>query len=403
EPVRIEVVTREGVVASLPQVAREQGGEGLWRVTLEAANGFALNRSYFLFGGAAPMVATLGQSGVTLMVTPEFEQQKSVLMRETLAVLAHYAEWMPAKLPPQMSVFVFYAPHDADHVEGFARPGGIVLQFGRAGMGHAQRRRVLVAHELFHLFNGEQLHFSKADYESAAWFREGLTQYMAILALRELGLLSPRQFLDIVSVAASTLLTQPDAHRTAESRSTMPYHRGFFLSWAIDSQWQSAKTGRSWAGFWRALSAQSWSEAFDNAKLREVLEGYSQFSFTGFFDMYVARQEATPVEAILQHQGLCLSQGLSLTYSAGLEFSLNARSATLLVTRVNAQMPAQQAGLTVGDRIVPVPDTRWRSQDSIHLQRVRGGHVQWLKLPTQMLTTPSLFVEPCAQSTVGSK
>ena len=114
---------------------------------------------------------------------------------------------MPEKLPQHISVFVFENPYDVFHSSGFARPQGIVLQFGREAILNTPDRRLLIAHELFHLFSGEQLHFAREDYEQVTWFVEGATQYIALKAIRSLGLIHEKQYLDILSDMAAPRVT----------------------------------------------------------------------------------------------------------------------------------------------------------------------------------------------------
>jgi predicted metalloprotease with PDZ domain len=121
---------------------------------------------------------------------------------------------------------------------GTGRRGGFVLELEpHAALDHDTL--LLVAHEAFHMWNGHMLIPTAAEEEQTRWFKEGLTHYIALRALGELGMSSERAMLTEIASAARRYkhspMTRlgPDAG-TPEQRAHDPYDRGLLLALSLD-------------------------------------------------------------------------------------------------------------------------------------------------------------------------
>jgi predicted metalloprotease with PDZ domain len=139
--------------------------------------------------------------------------------------------------------------------EGLARKGGVVLRVPSGWLSRdaeqTRQRRWLLAHEIFHRYNGESLYFAegapKTARARASAFTEGMTSYVAVLALAQLGWLDAAE-----TEALLVRLTAPTGVREGEGSA---YREGVAQSWALDKALRERSGGqRSVQGFWVLLS-----------------------------------------------------------------------------------------------------------------------------------------------------
>lgn len=371
-----------------------------------ASDSFDLIRSYWGFGDYRMLTARAQNLALTLVTDKQWPVEVGVVGREVMAIVDQYAEIFGNKLPSSIVVFLFSAAFDAHLSDGFARPGGTILQMGQKAARDPLRRRILLAHELFHLINGEGVRYGLEDFAETAWFREGVTQYMAAKALERAGLLSRLGFLDMLAKSSAKLLDlrtetllhtcYPDAN--FEARDDRAYHLGFVLAYGIEEQWRVYHTQLTLEGFWRELYAQ-WPRGarLSQADLQAALERYSGFDFTAFFEQFVKKSVLPPVELILARDGLCLRRSPVTKYELGMRYILNPKIARLVVGQVQDGMPAALAGLQVGDVIVPIANIDWRDASDKRLTRIRGAARRTLKMPSQASEAVNIWMEECSR------
>ena len=355
--------------------------------TYIAQTPFELTRSFWTFGQTRVRHQKTADTAWTLSSAPDWPPTPT----EYAQILDEYARWMPAKTPARVTLFLFTADFDADYRHGFARPGGVILQMGKRAATSPTPRRILLAHELFHLYNGESLKFDPQKYKETSWFREGMTQYLALASLMRLGLLNSTH---VSQWMASSLESAPTHD---ESRA---YALGYFISLAIDQQWRLHRTALSLQGFWTFLShSPRWHTLHTNASLRDALAEYSAFDFSAFFDMYIDGTKKLPVDDILRLAGLCRVPVTQFQFTLGLEVELDPKSARLLVKNILPGGLADQSGLKIGDWIIPAKDTSWLDDSTKNFTVIRTNHDKdssWsLKIPAAALPRKALVLSPC--------
>ena len=224
--------------------------------------------------------------------------------------------------------------------------------------------------------------------------REGMTQYLALKTLLGLGLLRQNDIYRWMgqSIERNTSSGQIIAGNSSENA----YHRGYFLSLAIEQQWARFNTGLSLENYWRYLAqTDAWQVAQTNRHLQKSLELYSGFDFSDFFRRYVYGSEPVPVKEILRMAGLCVVRRLYTTWSAGMSYRYEATDATLRVDRVDARGSAKQAGLRVGDVLVPQPDTSWQDNRDKQIGVIRKDKQLQMRIPVLQITANGVDVGPC--------
>lgn len=370
------------IVTTLVQMSKKVGLQGS-ETTYRSSDAFDLTRSYWGFGASRVLGGT--DSGISweVLVDPAWRTNVSALERELSQIIGYYAQMLPTRTPRHIAVFLMTVPFDADYHHGIARPGGVILELGQKAAGKSAQRRILMAHELFHLYNGEGLRFDATKYAETAWFREGMTQYMAMTALLSLGLMTRDQLYDWMGKSISKQVKGLyDA-----------YHHGFFLSLAIEQQWQLFGSDKNMQGFWQYLGRISqYDKSQTNGTIRAVLESYSSFDFGSFFQSYVKTGGQVPIESILSNNGLSYKRVKTYVYSTGIEYGMDAVNAQIVVKSVIPGSTGYQAGVRAGDIIVPEPDMSWEDDSDKRLVVIRGGRRTQMRIPVTPLPTEEVIV-----------
>ena len=379
------------IVSTLSLDESSSGGDN--GISFVAADKYELVRSYWTFGKQRIVTASSGRMSFILSIADDWTFPVESVERELIQILDDYDSWLGQRTPEHIAIYMFNAPHDADYHHGFARRGGLILQMGRYASSNAAVRRILVAHELFHLYNGEGLQYEPDDYAATAWMREGMTQYLALKSLVRLGLIKQS---DVNSWMGQSLERNPQSSQTHMKSSETAYHRGYFLSYAIDTQWSLYQTSLSLEGFWQFLAqSNSWTQLHNNASIQKQLELYSGFDFSAFFNQFIYGQQAVPVNDILKVSGICTENYKYAANTAGFSYTFRPDDAHLYVERVAPNGAAQLAGLRVGDIIVPQKDTSWQDNRDKQLRVIRKDKQIQVRIPVIQVLSNGVKVGMC--------
>ena len=137
--------------------------------------------------------ATARAGGVT-METVTFGKWQSRTDEIAAALRAHAATF--ARLFDDDSEHHYLAAFlEAERMGGEAYLDSYAMQADPASAASGWSR--IVAHELFHYWNGQRLRGD--DYIASQWFAEGITEYFALLSMAQNGLMSEQEVLDQLS------------------------------------------------------------------------------------------------------------------------------------------------------------------------------------------------------------
>lgn len=171
----------------------------------------------------------------------------------------------------------------------------------------------LIAHEIFHLWNGWQLH--GADYPGTQWFQEGFTEYTAQTALLRAGLLSPTGFLEMLS---NKLQRYREIKTSLEAIGTHKgpplYGGGALTAFAFDVMVRNATANqRSLRDFWRELLRETdgGKRAYAWKDLRAALERTAPGDWEGYYQSHVRGADPVPFDLVLPLVGLRLQRDAS--------------------------------------------------------------------------------------------
>lgn len=251
----------------------------------------------------------------------------------------------------------------------------------------------LIAHEFFHTWNVKQLRpaglkpydYQRENYTDLLWVAEGATSYYEHVALVRAGLITPSQFVDMLSglvdgdrrrIGSSVQSAEessfdawvkfskpnPDGANTTVSF----YDRGAQLSMVLDVLIRNASSGEhSLDDVMRELY-ERFPLSGPAYTTRDLLESSNQAAgvdLSWFFDRRVARPEPVDYESALRGAGLevYLTEAPSRrTIGAGFDDS----DGGARISSIETNSVAAKAGLLVGDVIVALND-----------RRVRGGEI----------------------------
>jgi len=318
------------------------------------------------------------------------------LASELACVVAQMDHWLDQPRRHDVTVLMVDARWDLSHLTGFLRGRAIVVQAGEEGLRMVARRRLLFAHELFHLYNGGVIHVATDERDTLAWFREGVTDYVSALILLNAGLIEADTFLsELSNHASSYLFDVPPARSRLEVRSRRPYDQGFLLALALDVMLREQTAGqRSLQGYWQWLLKQPSARPLTHRALREGLERYGRAGVESLLERYASPSTPLPLEALLEPLGLSVISHRTAVADFGFGVHYDAIKTELVVGAVSRDSAAWRAGLRPGDAIAVGDQTRLsRPGERLTLRVARSGGPWQLTLRAEQRWRPVVRVQ----------
>jgi predicted metalloprotease with PDZ domain len=310
----------------------------------------------------------------------DYDMQKIVPVVQR--IVATTTAWMDDR-PPQTYLFLYHFPRTS----------------GGGGMEHADstaidvNARVLdenpmalaevTAHEFFHVWNVKRIRpqslepvdYTKENYTTALWFCEGVTNTVEDYILLRAGLLDEPLYLRRLADSIGELERRP-AHLTQSAeassldawlekypyyrlpeRSISYYEKGQLLGVILDLSLRDATHGsaslRDLFHWMNQNYAQQARYFADSDGVRQAVEAVSHADFKSFFQRYVAGTEEIPWNDFFNGVGLTLVRHPQTVADPGFQAARNF-DAPPVITSIEPNSEAQQAGLAVGDSILEI-------------------------------------------------
>lgn len=247
----------------------------------------------------------------------------------------------------------------------------------------------LVAHEFFHLWNVKRIRpdalgpfdYTRENYTKLLWVAEGLTSYYENILLLRAGLISDRDYREMLADAIKSLQNTPgrlvmsveeasfDAwikyYRRDENsiNSQVSYYdKGALLGVLLDLEIGRASAGRrSLDDVMRYLYAEFYRKGrnYTPEDFQAACEKMASRSLDEFFRRYVRGRDELPYNSFLEAAGLRLEVKRSSNEPrAYLGAQLAQEGDRLIVRTVRAGTPAYDQGLNAGDQIVALDGKR---------------------------------------------
>jgi predicted metalloprotease with PDZ domain len=363
----------------------EETVQGPEHAELWVASNEALLRSLlWLSDDALQLESQSTHAQLDVVVEASFAPLSAVFSEQLAAIVDQLDRWVGHDPVPWRGLLLLDASWDRGAHEGFARGSSAILQLGPESAQDEQELTVLLAHELFHAYNGGQLRFAPDEYLKTQWFREGATSYVALLAAVHSGLLSEQRFLSMLAKHADGANAAPEHMELAAydlRRTRSAYDRGVILCMAIDLVLRDLSDNqRSFRAFWQYLSRSSrWQMEQSNQSLREALSDYAGMDFSPFFRDYVLAQTPLPIAALMRNAGLGVSMVEQVRGELGLELRYDVQRAALVVQQATGA--AKRAQLRSGDRLIPTRNTHFdNGLEPVEFEVERSGELLFLRV-----------------------
>ncbi|MBA2665097.1 MAG: hypothetical protein H0U74_22615 [Bradymonadaceae bacterium] len=257
----------------------------------------------------------IGTERMTIAFEPGFTQ-RSALVEAIAAIVAAYS----ARYGSQGEVSAFIGATDRmgpDAMRGMGRRGGFVLELP-LDVALDDQTLLLIAHEAFHMWNGHELVPEPVHERQTRWFKEGLTHYVALQTLRELGLIEEHTVRAGLAQAAQFYNRNPAIRGVSTAgidQVRLPYDQGMLLALKLDVAIRAASGSRLSLKHWLMdllLKARHAPGHYDQDALKRSLLGLvgpSGSSLGGIWDRHINRQVPINVAELFESIGLHWIEG----------------------------------------------------------------------------------------------
>lgn len=282
---------------------------------LRSASGSALVAStedlaenLIAFSRVAPDVVVAGGFRLNVVSFGHWQSARAEVRRVVGAVLPRLVATVGSR--DRANYVLVLLPHAESGGESFRASFALTLE-ASASRANIETWGNLVAHEVFHFWNGWRL--KGADYPSSQWFQEGFTEYAANLALVSSGLSRPEQFHERLAghvMKYRKLATPLDAPGTRKGQPL--YSGGALVAFIWDTKIRAATGGkRGFGDVMRALlrNTDAGARPYAWEDIQAALESVAPGDWKAFEQRYIHGTEPLPVGDAFARVGLRMTEG----------------------------------------------------------------------------------------------
>ena len=374
----------ENVTLSFPNPPEGWLAESATSVLMKSMGGV---RDFFF---KAPSFDALADGPIELGKFQEFDLPG---VKPRITVVVHGESWKKREVEEELKRICQYELKMMDdapfehytfilHIGKAAGGGGMEHSYSTAiGVSSADYVAGVAAHEFFHLWNVKRIRpaslepvdYTKEQYTRALWFAEGVTSTYGAYTLERSGLWSKDRFYEDLGEQIAELEERPaNRWQSAEQSSldawlekyplynqpdfSVSYYTkgqvlGDFLDILIRDRTDNAKSLDDVMRTMNQEFAKKHKAYRDSLDVRLTAEKVAGGSFEDFFAKYVSGIEPFPYQEILSLAGLQLRTVERRMAALGF-IAVRDAYGSLVVRSVDADGPAAQAGLRVGDAII---------------------------------------------------
>jgi predicted metalloprotease with PDZ domain len=250
-----------------------------------------------------------------------------------------------------------------------------------------QKYMSLVAHEFFHLWNVKRIRpkglevfdYDQENYTDSLWFCEGTTSFYDLVIPLRAGIYDAKCYLNKVSEAITQLQTIPGRKVQPVSESSFDawiklyrpdansrnaqvsyYLKGELVSFLLDLIIRAQhQNGRSLDDVMRQLWQQFGQPevGFTREQLKAIFESVAEVDLTRFWASYIDGTTELPFDEILAPFGLMLNSEIT-NPAPYLGLIAKTEHGATIVKFVEADSPAERAGIEPGDELVALANFR---------------------------------------------
>lgn len=203
----------------------------------------------------------------------------------------------------------------------------------------------LIAHEHFHIWNGYYLFPYEGKEGQLLWFKEGLTDYYALMTLVNAGLISSEEFLNNILELYIKYNSETKLDDTL---------KGFFIFLALDMEIRKGTNNlKSLNNFIKNISLRSefWQRGYTLADIKSELLKLYYCDISDFFDKFLNNNNKINIDAYFSFLGISSKKDISFSYTDNFDISTY-KSGTNYVSSIKDGCDAYEAGLRKKDIII---------------------------------------------------
>jgi predicted metalloprotease with PDZ domain len=302
--------------------------------------------------------------------------------------------------------YLFLLHLSANSFGGLEHKSSCTLIYSRLGLCSEdtyQKYMSLVAHEFFHLWNVKRIRpkglevfdYDQENYTDSLWFCEGTTSFYDLVIPLRAGIYDAKCYLNKVSEAITQLQTIPGRKVQPVSESSFDawiklyrpdansrnaqvsyYLKGELVSFLLDLIIRAQHQNR------RSLDdvmRQLWQQfgqpevGFTREQLKAIFESVAEVDLTLFWKSYIDGTAELPFDEILAPFGLMLKADIT-NPAPYLGLIAKTENGSAIVKFVEADSPAERAGIEPGDELVAVANFRITAEQlNDRLQHYQAG------------------------------
>jgi predicted metalloprotease with PDZ domain len=280
---------------------------------------------------------------------------------------------------------------------GLEHLNSTTLQFSRLALGSDRGYKAflgLVAHEYFHLWNVKRLRpsalgpfdYENENYTHSLWLSEGCTSFYQNYILRRAGFYTPEAYLDVIATDITNVENTPgnkiqsvaesswDAwikyyrpHENSKNATVSYYDKGDLMGTILNlSIIEATKGEKNFDDLFKFMYKKYYKEqnrGFTDAELLGGFEAVTGKPFKEFFEKYIFGTESIDYNKYFNVVGVQLIDKNAGSQQPFLGINLSPGKMSVATTVRNS--PAYNAGISVGDDIVEIDDTRPTDLNSV--------------------------------------
>ncbi|MFC6999391.1 M61 family metallopeptidase [Rufibacter roseus] len=290
------------------------------------------------------------------------------------------------ELPVNYYLFIVHNLHSGGG--GLEHLNSTTLQTTRTNYGTERGYRgflSLVAHEYFHLWNVKRLRpielgpfdYDQENYTRMLWMSEGFTSYYDDLLVRRAGLMSERDYLDIIGSSITSVENSPGNKVMSAAESSFNawikqyrpdensynthlsyYSKGAIIGLLIDMEIRNATNGSKdlddLMRYLYELHYKKQKRGYTEKEFQQGVEKLVGRSMEDFFQKYIYGTESPDYNSYLKAVGVQLVDSNKNSNEPLLGAGISTASGKPVITTVTRNGSAWQAGLNVNDEIIAV-------------------------------------------------
>jgi hypothetical protein len=308
---------------------------------------------------------TVSSEHARVWIQPGVPVSPNALLQTVDRVVAAL-ELATGPLPAPATAVVLRRADDPDALSGHGRLGGFVLEIGDRVASSEPGLIRLAAHEHLHRLIGHDLRFAAPDELETLWFREGVTEYVAVSAMVRAGVLPSSELFALISDSITNLRSNPadgvplgseSVYWSDRDRRRLPYDRGALMAMLIELQ-TIASCGLTWSDLLNEFREQmhaSGSPPLTNTMIAASLQRQCPGDWDAWFARYVRGNETLPVHARLLDVGLEVVERIEPAPWHGFRVNMTV-DGHWYVSEVDPEGPAASAGVRAGQALVSEPE-----------------------------------------------